>query len=63
MLHRNIGKTHKNCSQIKLSYDLVQIQVCFAMIHGVILKLCIDENYIEISDQVMRETFRLDLFE
>ena len=59
---RNIGKTYKNCSQIKLSYDLVQIQVCFAMIHGVILKLCIDENYIEISDQVMRETFRLDLF-
>jgi len=48
--------------KLRFSDDLIKIQVFFAMNHGVILTLCEDINYIELSDQVMRETFHLDLF-
>jgi predicted unusual protein kinase regulating ubiquinone biosynthesis (AarF/ABC1/UbiB family) len=49
-------------SHLHISDDFIKIQVFFAMNHGVILTLCSETNYIELSDQVMRETFHLDLF-
>ncbi len=48
--------------RLRISDDLMKIQVCFAMNHGVILTLCEGINYIALSDQVMKETFHLDLF-
>jgi len=48
--------------RLRFSDDLVKMQVFFAMSHGVMLTLCEDINYIELSDQVMKETFHLDLF-
>lgn len=48
--------------RLRISDDLMKIQIFFAMNHGVILTLCEDINYIELSDQVMKETFHLDLF-
>ena len=38
--------------------DLVKFQVLFGMLHGVLLTLCGD-NYIELTDKVLRETFHL----
>lgn len=49
--------------KLRISDDLVKLQVYFAMNHGVILTLCTEKNYIELADQVMRETFHLDLLE
>ena len=55
--------TGKDASaHLHISDDFIKIQVFFAMNHGVILTLCSETNYIELSDQVMRETFHLDLF-
>ena len=48
--------------RMRFSDDLVKMQVFFAMSHGVMLALCENINYIELSDQVMKETFHLDLF-
>jgi predicted unusual protein kinase regulating ubiquinone biosynthesis (AarF/ABC1/UbiB family) len=48
--------------RLRISDDLMKIQVFFAMNHGVILTLCEGINYIALSDQVMKETFHLDLF-
>lgn len=48
--------------RLRISDDLMKIQVFFAMNHGVILTLCEGINYIALSDQVMQETFHLDLF-
>jgi len=53
--------TKKNLD-LRISDDLIKMQVFFAMNHGVILTLCEGINYIELSDQVMKETFHLDLF-
>ena len=48
---------------LKISSDLLKIQVMFGMLHGVILTLCNNDEYIELGDQVIRETFQLDLLE
>jgi predicted unusual protein kinase regulating ubiquinone biosynthesis (AarF/ABC1/UbiB family) len=45
------------------STDLLKIQMMFGMLHGVILTLCKDCDYIEYADQVLQETFHLDLLE
>ena len=63
-LNAYITKTNINLNglHLRISDDLIKIQVFFAMNHGVILTLCSETNYRELSDQVMRETFHLDLF-
>ena len=55
----NINKHHVH---LRISDDLIKMQVFFAMNHGVMLTLCTDINYMELSDQVMKETFHLDVF-
>jgi len=52
----------KKGSRLRISDDLMKIQVFFAMNHGVMLTLCEGINYIALSDRVMQETFHLDLF-
>ena len=49
---------------LKLSGDLLKLQVMFGMFHGVLLTLC-DNNkeYMDFYNKVIRETFQLDLFE
>lgn len=44
------------------SDDLIRLQVIFAMLHGVVLKLSKDK-YIELANQVMLETFQIDVSE
>lgn len=44
------------------SDDLIRLQVIFAMLHGVVLKLC-KNKYIELANQVMIETFQIDVSE
>jgi predicted unusual protein kinase regulating ubiquinone biosynthesis (AarF/ABC1/UbiB family) len=46
---------------LRPSADLLKIQVMFSMLHGIILTLCVDKSYIEFGNQVLRETFHLDL--
>lgn len=46
---------------ISPSDDLLKIQVMFGMLHGVVLTLCNDCNYFEFADNVLKETFKLDL--
>jgi predicted unusual protein kinase regulating ubiquinone biosynthesis (AarF/ABC1/UbiB family) len=59
----NISSVGANAGlRLRISDDLMKIQVFFAMNHGVILTLCEGKNYIALSDQVMQETFHLDLF-
>ena len=48
---------------LKISSDLLKIQVMFGMLHGVILTLCNNAEYIDLGDRVIRETFHLDLLE
>ena len=58
----NVSASRKKGLQLRISDDLMKVQVFFAMNHGVILTLCEGINYIALSDQVMKETFHLDLF-
>lgn len=60
----SVGKnlTSKKGLHLQISDDLMKIQVFFVMNHGVMLTLCEGINYIALSDQVMQETFHLDLF-
>ena len=44
--------------KLRASADLVKFQVIFGMLHGVLLTLC-GNDYIELADKVMRETFHL----
>ena len=46
---------------ISPSDDLLKIQVMFGMLHGVVLTLCTDCNNFEFADNVLKETFKLDL--
>jgi len=48
--------------RIRPSDDLVKFKVIISMLHGVILTLC-NYNYIELVNQVMRETFHIDVSE
>jgi predicted unusual protein kinase regulating ubiquinone biosynthesis (AarF/ABC1/UbiB family) len=48
---------------LKISSDLLKMQVMFGMLHGVILTLCNNEEYIDLGDRVIRETFHLELLE
>lgn len=59
---RGATMNSKKNLDLRFSDDLIKMQVFFAMNHGVILTLCEDLNYIELSDQVMKDTFHLDLF-
>jgi predicted unusual protein kinase regulating ubiquinone biosynthesis (AarF/ABC1/UbiB family) len=43
------------------SADLLKIQMMFGMLHGVILTLCHDCDYIDYADKVLKETFHLEL--
>jgi predicted unusual protein kinase regulating ubiquinone biosynthesis (AarF/ABC1/UbiB family) len=49
--------------ELKISSDLLKMQVMFGMLHGVILTLCNNEEYIDLGDRVIRETFHLELLE
>lgn len=44
------------------SDDLIRLQVIFAMLHGVVLKLC-KNKYIDLANQVMIELFQIDVSE
>jgi hypothetical protein len=44
--------------KLKASPDLVKFKVIFVMLHGVLLTLC-GNDYIELADKVMSETFHL----
>jgi predicted unusual protein kinase regulating ubiquinone biosynthesis (AarF/ABC1/UbiB family) len=57
-LNNYINSTQIQAFKLKASTELVKIQIVFGMLHGVILTLCGD-NYIEVADKVMRETFHL----
>ena len=48
--------------RIRPSDDLVKFKVIISMLHGVLLTLC-NYNYIELVNQVMRETFHIDVSE
>jgi predicted unusual protein kinase regulating ubiquinone biosynthesis (AarF/ABC1/UbiB family) len=48
--------------RIKPSDDLVKFQVIIAMVQGVTVTLC-NNNYIELVNQVMKETFHIDVSE
>jgi len=57
-LNAYVNTTQIKAFKLKASADLVKFQVIFGMLHGVLLTLCGD-NYIELADKVMRETFHL----
>jgi predicted unusual protein kinase regulating ubiquinone biosynthesis (AarF/ABC1/UbiB family) len=57
-LNNYINSTQIQALKLKASAELVKIQIVFGMLHGVILTLCGD-NYIEVADRVMSETFHL----
>jgi predicted unusual protein kinase regulating ubiquinone biosynthesis (AarF/ABC1/UbiB family) len=48
--------------KIRPSDDLVKFQVIFAMLHGIILRLC-NDTYIELANKVMTELFHVDVSE
>lgn len=48
--------------RIRPSDDLVKFQVIFAMVHGVVLRLCGD-TYIEMANKVMTDLFHIDVSE
>ena len=58
-----IAKNKIEGLDLKISSDLLKIQVMFGMLHGVILTLCNNEEYIDLGDRVIRETFHLELLE
>ena len=51
-----------NNVRIRPSEELIKLQVIFAMLHGVILRLCGD-TYIELANKVMTELFHVDVSE
>lgn len=57
-LNAYVNTTQIKAFKLKASADLVKFKVLFGMLHGVLLTLCGD-NYIELTDKVMRETFHL----
>jgi predicted unusual protein kinase regulating ubiquinone biosynthesis (AarF/ABC1/UbiB family) len=58
-LNTYANQTNIKKLRLRAGDDLVKFQVIFGMLHGVLLKLC-GEDYIELSDKVMRETFHLE---
>jgi predicted unusual protein kinase regulating ubiquinone biosynthesis (AarF/ABC1/UbiB family) len=57
-LNAYVKTTQIKAFKLKASTDLVKFKVVFGMLHGVLLTLCGD-NYIELTDKVMKETFHL----
>jgi predicted unusual protein kinase regulating ubiquinone biosynthesis (AarF/ABC1/UbiB family) len=47
--------------RIRPSEELIKFQVIFGMLQGLILKLCNDETYIELTNQLMTELFQIQL--
>jgi predicted unusual protein kinase regulating ubiquinone biosynthesis (AarF/ABC1/UbiB family) len=62
-LNRYIAKNKLVSLTITPSADLLKIQMMFGMLHGIILTLCQNCDYIEFADRVLKETFQLDLLE
>ena len=60
-LNYYINNNNINGLKLKASDDLVKIQVIFGMLHGVILTLLEGKDYIKFTDNVINETFHLDL--
>jgi predicted unusual protein kinase regulating ubiquinone biosynthesis (AarF/ABC1/UbiB family) len=60
-LNHYINNNDINGLKLKANDDLVKIQVIFGMLHGVILTLLGEKNYIQFADNVINETFHLDL--
>lgn len=48
---------------LKFSDNLLKIQLMFGMLHGVLLTLYNNKEYMDFSHRVIRETFQLDLLE
>ena len=57
-LNTYMNKSTIKTLKLKASPDLVKFQVIFTMLHGVLLTLC-GNDYIELADKVMSETFHL----
>jgi predicted unusual protein kinase regulating ubiquinone biosynthesis (AarF/ABC1/UbiB family) len=57
-LNRYVNQSKIKELKLKASTDLVKFQVIFGMLHGVLLTLC-GNDYLEIADKVMSETFHL----
>jgi predicted unusual protein kinase regulating ubiquinone biosynthesis (AarF/ABC1/UbiB family) len=57
-LNAYVNTTQIKAFKLRASADVVKFQVIFGMLHGVLLTLCGD-NYIELADKVMKETFHL----
>ena len=51
-----------NGQNIKPSNDMIKAQMIFAMLYGVIYKLC-GSRYIEITNKTMRNLFYIDVSE
>lgn len=51
---------NENNQNVKFNDDFIQIQMAFAMTHGLTMRLC-NDDYIDFLNQIVNELFHLDL--